>query len=480
MSNVDTAEVPVVGMPLLGPTVRKPLGVFGLLGCDRVRPRIAETEPGREFLGSKFGGRFNDCPQRVAMNPRVFAVGVVDAPKLIPRLLRHRLRRIHAASEHDAASRQVRIAHFLYGASFDKICCTGMNAQLSLVKLALCGPGDVMKEIQIAQEVVTEWNLQHGEARGCWIKHQHWSTDSHPDLSDRAQGVINRQVIDDSDLIVAIFWSRFGTPTGVADSGTEEEIRKGIKLRRTVMVYFSDLEPIPSTADRQQLERLWSFRRELQSTGLCWRFSSRDQFRREFARHLAFKLNEFKNAAAATHNAAPAQTITGDNNVQAGRDINVFTKPATVKKVIARKEGGVSPDELCQIKMWIEELAEGEVGISRKAAFGKWGAILLNTFGLDKREELLSAQMGDVRAWFIQQRAMQTRGQKTKAPDEWRRKRIGAVKAAMNQMGVTNEAYYPELARRLRMRKPFTSLKDLTKRDLDRVYSLVMRDAREG
>ncbi len=38
-----------------------------------------------------------------------------------------------------------------------------MKAEISLVKLALCGPGDVKKEIEIAQEVVTEWNLQHGE-----------------------------------------------------------------------------------------------------------------------------------------------------------------------------------------------------------------------------------------------------------------------------------------------------------------------------
>src|ERR1035438_2628473 len=321
-----------------------------------------------------------------------------------------------------------------------------MKTQLSLVKLALCTPGDEKKEIEIAQEVVTEWNLQHGEARGFWIKHQHWSTDSHPDLSDRPQGIINRQVIDDSDLIVAIFWSRFGTSTGVADSGTEEEIRRGITLGRKVMVYFSDLEPIPSTADKQQLERLWSFRQELQPKGLCWRFASRDQFRREFARHLAFALNEFR--APATHEAAPAQTITGDNNVQVGRDMNVFTKPPTVKKVIARKEGGVSPDELRQIKLWIEELAEAEVGIRRKNAFAKWGAIFLNAFKLDKREELLSAQMGDVEAWFVQQRAIQTRGQKTKAPDAWRRKRIGAIKAAMNMMGVTNETYYPELDRK--------------------------------
>jgi hypothetical protein len=355
-----------------------------------------------------------------------------------------------------------------------------MKDQISLLKLAICGPGDVKKEIHIAQEVVTEWNLQHGEISGYWLKHQHWSTDSHPDLSDRPQGIINKQMIDDSDLIVAIFWSRFGTPTGTADSGTEEEIRQGVKLGRKVMVYFSDLEPIPSTADRQQLERLWNFRQELQHTGLCWRFSSRDQFRREFARHLALKLNEFGKRTKAKRKASLNQNITGDNNILAGRDVNFFTRPPNIKNVTARREGGVSPEELRQLKLWIEELAEGEVNVDRQAAFGKWGAIFLKKFKLAKREDLLSAKMNEAEQWFTFHRAMQTRGKKVKAPEEWRRKRIGAIKAAMSQLGVSNETYYPELSRRLRMKKPFISLKDLTKSDLERVYNLALRDARGG
>src|SRR4051812_20415764 len=98
-----------------------------------------------------------------------------------------------------------------------------MHSTVKLVKLALCGPGDVAKEIALAQAVINEWNVQHGEATGFWVKHQHWSTDSHPELGDRPQAIINKQMIDDSEVLVAIFWSRFGTPTGAADSGTEEE-----------------------------------------------------------------------------------------------------------------------------------------------------------------------------------------------------------------------------------------------------------------
>jgi hypothetical protein len=344
-----------------------------------------------------------------------------------------------------------------------------MNQQISLVKITLCGPKDV----------ITEWNLRNGESRGFWIKHQHWATDSHPDLADRAQGIINRQIIDESDIIVAIFWSRFGSPTSIAKSGTEEEIRRGVRLGQKVMVYFSDLEPLPADADKNQIDQLCEFRRFLNAQGLCWRFSSRAQFRQDFARHLAFKLNHFEKPLWNGVQSSKSQVISGDNNVQIGGDVHHYHGVKKVKKVISRPDGGVSAQELRKIKQWIEELAEGEIGVSRPAAFGKWGAILLNSFDVDKREELLSVQMPDVKTWFLQHRAMQTQGQRTKAPDIWRKKRITAIKAAMGSLGLTNEAYYPQLAQKLRMKKAFTSLKHLTNRDLERVYRKVMEDARQ-
>jgi hypothetical protein len=353
-----------------------------------------------------------------------------------------------------------------------------MKADVSLVKLAFCGPSDVSKETEIGKAIVTEWNLQHGETRGFWLKHQHWSTDSHPDLSEKAQAVINRQMVDESDIIVAIFWSRFGTATGLASSGTEEEIRRGIQLGRKVMVYFSELEPLPPSADNGQIERLWAFRRELQSKGLCWKFSSRDQFKREFARHLSLTLNEFQSSHSKPNPAPTSQSIVGDGNYQAGGNINIFPKPPKIKQVVEPPLGSVSPADLLQIKVWIEDLAENTVRMGRNASYAMWGARFKNKFKVAKREQLPSSQMGEVGSWYSQQRAIQTRGFKTKDPDEFKKRRMGAIKAAMNQIGVTKDTYYPQLAKRLRMKKAFASLKELTKRDLERVYTMVMRDAR--
>ena len=108
-----------------------------------------------------------------------------------------------------------------------------------------------------------------------------------------------------------------------------------------------------------------------------------------------------------------------------------------------------------------------------------WWSRFKKFFGINKYEQLLESQLGDAEAWYRQQRAIGTRKLKTKVPAAWRNERYGAIKQAMRQLGVDNDSYYPELAARLKMRKPFAHLTELTKRDLERVYNMALRDVRE-
>ena len=100
-----------------------------------------------------------------------------------------------------------------------------------------------------------------------------------------------------------------------------------------------------------------------------------------------------------------------------------------------------------------------------------WRNRFKHRFGLRRSEQLLSAQLPEAEAWYRQQSAVLTRRLKTKAPDTWRKARYTAIHAAMNTMGVEKLTYYAQIAVRLKMRKPFTSLTQLTKVDLERVYS---------
>ena len=66
-------------------------------------------------------------------------------------------------------------------------------------------------------------------------------------MGERPQEIINRLVIK-RDILVAIFWTRLGSPTGVATSGTIEEIEKHLASKNPTMIYFSDT-PLPNDVD---------------------------------------------------------------------------------------------------------------------------------------------------------------------------------------------------------------------------------------
>jgi hypothetical protein len=293
-------------------------------------------------------------------------------------------------------------------------------------------------------------------------------------------------LIDSTDILVAIFWSRIGTPTATAESGTVEEIQRAIARGKKVMIYFSDLEPLPAGASIEQVRRLSSFREQLRAHRSCWTFQSRSRFRDDFANHLALVLNDIPLGRKGRTRRKPAdaavrQSARGPGNIQIagdGNEIHQYHRPPIIKTVLERRPGSITAAEEHQIAEWISELAEGTMGKTRKEAFGEWGGRLLKRFKIPKRDALLSTDMPAVEAWYRQQRAMQTSGYKTKAPDQWKALRIRAIKAAMTSMGKTNERYYPELSDRLNMKKPFTSLTRLTKTDLDRVYQMVLRDSR--
>jgi hypothetical protein len=357
--------------------------------------------------------------------------------------------------------------------------------QLALVKLVFCGPNDVAKEIGIAKEIVEKWNQLNSEPRGLWVKHHHWLTDVYPDLAKRAQDVPNRQIIDPAKILVAIFWSRFGTPTGIADSGTQEEILRAADQGKKVMVYFSDLEPKPADADARQLDLLWQFRQSLCPRGIGWSFNSRTKFRELFENHLALALNAFEpqpKALKRTRKARLSVSQTAKSkrgNIHQHVGDNYYAHPPTEKIIRERRPGSVTTEEVNQIGEWIKELAEGEVDKTRDEAFAMWGSRFKNHFRLGHREDLPSTKMSLAEAWYRQQKAIQKRSYKTKAPDAFLSERIKSIKAAMNEMGKTNETYYPELSIRLKLKKPFTSLKKLTKRNLDRIYNMVLGDARK-
>jgi len=167
----------------------------------------------------------------------------------------------------------------------------------TIYQLVCCGPSDVSTEISLVKQVVDQWNLAIGLEADRFVHFAHWKTDATPDLSDRGQGVINRQIIDRADILVAIFWGRLGTPTGKARSGTEEEILRGIQQKKRVLLYFSDLVSTSKVHDEDQYQKLQQFRRDMSGKGLFFTFQSRREFEKLFSMHLGRALEDVRASA---------------------------------------------------------------------------------------------------------------------------------------------------------------------------------------
>jgi len=153
-------------------------------------------------------------------------------------------------------------------------------------------PTDIKEEIDIINEVVNEWNRINSKNLNCLVTVSHWSVDSYPESGERAQQLVNNQIVTNADIIVGIFWSHFGTSTGLARSGTEEELRLGIKLGKDIMLYFSEI-PIPThSINEDELSMINHFKNEYKSIGVYWTYNSFESFRYVFTRHFSLVMEQ--------------------------------------------------------------------------------------------------------------------------------------------------------------------------------------------
>ncbi|MGO2162279.1 MAG: hypothetical protein ACTH4J_17690 [Vibrio toranzoniae] len=148
----------------------------------------------------------------------------------------------------------------------------------NVYKVFLASPSDVAKERQIAREVIQKWNDLHSEETGVILQAIGWETHSYSAMGDRAQGVLNKQILQDADFLIGMFWTRIGTPTGDHESGTLEEIREHIQKDKLAMICFSDQPVQMGSVDQEQYQKLVDFKAECYQKGLVSSYETLENF----------------------------------------------------------------------------------------------------------------------------------------------------------------------------------------------------------
>lgn len=148
--------------------------------------------------------------------------------------------------------------------------------EIRIIRLFLSSPGDVSDERKAYAKAIFRFNQEFLEEKGLFVKLIRWE-DMAPQVGLGPQNVINSQ-LGEYDIFSGIMWNRFGTPTDIADSGTEEEFREALsRWQKTnqpwVIFYFSDKPAnLRSKEQLEQKVKVIEFREELETLGLVENF----------------------------------------------------------------------------------------------------------------------------------------------------------------------------------------------------------------
>ncbi len=173
-------------------------------------------------------------------------------------------------------------------------------------KLFIASPSDLNDDRQSIDEVIRELNLSFGQQNNIVIEGLKWETHSAPGASNgHVQEIISQDIGNDYDLFIGLMWLKFGTPTNVAGSGTEEEFSNALSRFQNnpksiqILFYFKNALP-KSLLDINpfELEKINNFKNNLGDENvLYWNYNTIEELQGFLRLHIPRRINNLKEVA---------------------------------------------------------------------------------------------------------------------------------------------------------------------------------------
>ncbi|MGD0801425.1 MAG: hypothetical protein ABR906_08930 [Terracidiphilus sp.] len=208
-----------------------------------------------------------------------------------------------------------------------------------VLNILIASPSDVNEERDVVTQSVHEWNAAHFSTTGIMLNPLRWESHAYPASGDRPQAIINRQIVESGDILIAIFGYKLGTPTGEAQSGTIEEIEEFRKSGKYVALYFSTAD-VPRSADRAQLAALESYKKERQKDTLYFDFEDASSLRDHVTRHLpkiVHEVHEKLNLLGLAYGLKPESAVP-EESANSRQGIASAQSPALLADIISELE----------------------------------------------------------------------------------------------------------------------------------------------
>lgn len=160
-----------------------------------------------------------------------------------------------------------------------------MPTNVRVYRIMIASPSDVTEERNIIKEAMEYWNYRYGLEYQIMFIPLRWEYDSYPAMGENPQALLDKQLCDRSDMLVAIFWSKLGTPTTSFPSGTVEEIHEHEDKGKPVFLYFNKA-PLPQDHDFDQFGKLREFKAEIKGKASYYEYDNKNSLRNAFIEHL--------------------------------------------------------------------------------------------------------------------------------------------------------------------------------------------------
>ena len=169
-----------------------------------------------------------------------------------------------------------------------------MTYAATVYRVLIASPSDVQTEREIIPQIIHEWNIQNSYDQGVVLLPVMWETHSVPEMGDRPQAIINKHLVNDCDFLIGMFWTKLGSDTGVAPSGTVEEIGELMSNGRPVLLYFSKQSVPQDKINPDQWNKLMDYKKECYKKGIVFDYADIEDLRKLLLRHLTLSMNRVK------------------------------------------------------------------------------------------------------------------------------------------------------------------------------------------
>lgn len=250
-----------------------------------------------------------------------------------------------------------------------------MAYKATVISIMIASPGDVTEERDVIRNVIHDWNDVNAQRSKVMLAAVSWDSHSSPELGARPQELINRRILTDCDLLVGVFWTRLGTPTGKSPSGTVEEIEEHVASGKPAMIYFSSKPVALDSVDLDQYKQVKDIQKAWLQRGLIETYDNIEQFRQKLAKQLQVCLNKnehLQNALEAVGDTTRAEVETYDRPITQYR---LSPEAVELLKAASQDEHGMIM-KLEFIGGQRIQAGKGTFGESSRREFAKWEAAI--------------------------------------------------------------------------------------------------------